>query len=41
MVTDTQLAHFSNLCGCFLILLVILFHYISANADKVKRNPSK
>lgn len=31
MITDIQLAIFSNVLGVSLFLMVILYHYISAN----------
>ena len=31
MITDIQLAMFSNLMGIMLFLLVVLYHFISAN----------
>ena len=31
MVSDIQLAMFSNLIGIILFLLVVLYHFISAN----------
>ena len=35
MITDVQLAIFANVLGVSLFLLVILYHYISANNPKV------
>jgi Oligosaccaryltransferase len=35
MITDIQLAIFANVLGVSLFLLVILYHYISANNPKV------
>lgn len=32
MITDVQLAMFSNLMGIVLFLLVVLYHFISANS---------
>jgi len=32
MITDVQLAMFSNLMGILLFLLVVLYHFIAANA---------
>ena len=34
MITDIQLAMFSNFMGILLFLLVVLFHFISANAPR-------
>ncbi|KZS10300.1 Dolichyl-diphosphooligosaccharide--protein glycosyltransferase subunit [Daphnia magna] len=34
MITDIQLAIFSNVLGVSLFLMVILYHYISANNPK-------
>ncbi|XP_037903904.1 dolichyl-diphosphooligosaccharide--protein glycosyltransferase subunit 4 isoform X1 [Hermetia illucens] len=31
MITDVQLAVFSNVLGVFLFLLVVAYHYINAN----------
>jgi len=31
MITDLQLAMFSNLLGIVLFLLVVLYHFIAAN----------
>lgn len=31
MITDVQLAVFSNMLGVTVFLLVVLYHYISAN----------
>jgi len=31
MITDIQLAMFSNLMGIMLFLLVVLYHFIAAN----------
>ncbi|KAI9577407.1 hypothetical protein GQX74_013650 [Glossina fuscipes] len=33
MITDVQLAIFSNFLGVFLFLLVVLYHYINANSN--------
>ncbi|XP_073845995.1 dolichyl-diphosphooligosaccharide--protein glycosyltransferase subunit 4 [Musca autumnalis] len=33
MITDVQLAIFSNVLGVFLFLLVVLYHYINANSS--------
>ena len=35
MITDVQLAVFANVLGVSLFLLVILYHYISANNPRV------
>jgi len=32
MISDVQLAMFSNLMGILLFLLVVLYHFIAANA---------
>ncbi|XP_036332711.1 dolichyl-diphosphooligosaccharide--protein glycosyltransferase subunit 4 [Rhagoletis pomonella] len=32
MISDVQLAIFSNVLGVFLFLLVVAYHYITANA---------
>ncbi|XP_067633065.1 dolichyl-diphosphooligosaccharide--protein glycosyltransferase subunit 4 isoform X2 [Eurosta solidaginis] len=32
MITDVQLAIFCNVLGVFLFLLVVAYHYITANA---------
>jgi hypothetical protein len=34
MVSDVQLAMFSNLMGIVMFLLVVLYHYIAANNPK-------
>ncbi|XP_039759377.1 dolichyl-diphosphooligosaccharide--protein glycosyltransferase subunit 4 [Pararge aegeria] len=34
MITDVQLAVFSNILGVSIFLLVILYHYINANSSK-------
>jgi hypothetical protein len=34
MVTDVQLAVFSNMLGVTVFLLVVLYHYIAANNPK-------
>ncbi|XP_046409649.1 dolichyl-diphosphooligosaccharide--protein glycosyltransferase subunit 4 [Neodiprion virginianus] len=34
MITDVQLAVFSNILGVMLFLLVVIFHYINANYSK-------
>ncbi|XP_018796100.1 PREDICTED: dolichyl-diphosphooligosaccharide--protein glycosyltransferase subunit 4 isoform X1 [Bactrocera latifrons] len=34
MISDVQLAIFSNVLGVFLFLLVVAYHYISANSNK-------
>ncbi|XP_067633063.1 dolichyl-diphosphooligosaccharide--protein glycosyltransferase subunit 4 isoform X1 [Eurosta solidaginis] len=34
MITDVQLAIFCNVLGVFLFLLVVAYHYITANAVK-------
>ncbi|CAG2054620.1 unnamed protein product [Timema podura] len=34
MITDVQLAVFANVLGVTLFLLVVLYHYISANNSK-------
>nr|XP_018898386.1 PREDICTED: dolichyl-diphosphooligosaccharide--protein glycosyltransferase subunit 4 [Bemisia tabaci] len=34
MITDVQLAVFANVLGVSLFLLVVLYHYISANHTK-------
>ncbi|KAJ0173911.1 hypothetical protein K1T71_010057 [Dendrolimus kikuchii] len=34
MITDIQLAVFSNILGVSIFLLVILYHYINANSSK-------
>jgi len=34
MITDVQLAMFSNLMGIVLFLLVVLYHFISANSAR-------
>ncbi|EDW08110.2 dolichyl-diphosphooligosaccharide--protein glycosyltransferase subunit 4 [Drosophila mojavensis] len=34
MITDVQLAIFSNVLGVFLFLLVVAYHYINANTGK-------
>ncbi|XP_004535795.1 dolichyl-diphosphooligosaccharide--protein glycosyltransferase subunit 4 isoform X1 [Ceratitis capitata] len=34
MITDMQLAIFSNILGVFLFLLVVAYHYITANTTK-------
>jgi hypothetical protein len=34
MISDVQLAMFSNLMGIFLFLLVVLYHFIAANNTK-------
>ncbi|XP_044006321.1 dolichyl-diphosphooligosaccharide--protein glycosyltransferase subunit 4 [Aphidius gifuensis] len=34
MITDVQLAIFSNILGVTLFFLVFLFHYINANYSK-------
>ncbi|XP_050682718.1 dolichyl-diphosphooligosaccharide--protein glycosyltransferase subunit 4 [Leptidea sinapis] len=34
MITDIQLAVFSNVLGVSIFLLVILYHYINANSSK-------
>jgi len=34
MITDVQLAMFSNLMGIVLFLLVVLYHFISANSGR-------
>ncbi|XP_026461795.1 dolichyl-diphosphooligosaccharide--protein glycosyltransferase subunit 4-like [Ctenocephalides felis] len=34
MITDVQLAIFSNILGVSLFLLVVLYHYINANFSK-------
>lgn len=34
MITDVQLAIFSNILGVFLFLLVVAYHYINANIGK-------
>ncbi|XP_077291945.1 dolichyl-diphosphooligosaccharide--protein glycosyltransferase subunit 4 [Arctopsyche grandis] len=34
MISDMQLAIFSNVLGISLFLLVVLYHYINANANK-------
>lgn len=38
MITDVQLAIFANVLGVSLFLLVVLYHYISANNPKVATN---
>nr|B4MJN5.2 RecName: Full=Dolichyl-diphosphooligosaccharide--protein glycosyltransferase subunit 4 [Drosophila willistoni] len=35
MITDVQLAIFSNVLGVFLFLLVVAYHYINANTGKI------
>ncbi|XP_061720291.1 dolichyl-diphosphooligosaccharide--protein glycosyltransferase subunit 4 [Cydia pomonella] len=34
MISDIQLAVFSNVLGVSIFLLVILYHYINANSSK-------
>ncbi|XP_031631231.1 dolichyl-diphosphooligosaccharide--protein glycosyltransferase subunit 4 [Contarinia nasturtii] len=34
MITDIQLAIFSNVLGVFLFLLVVAYHYINANIGR-------
>ncbi|XP_026283211.1 dolichyl-diphosphooligosaccharide--protein glycosyltransferase subunit 4 [Frankliniella occidentalis] len=34
MITDVQLAIFANVLGVTLFLLVVLYHYITANGSK-------
>jgi hypothetical protein len=34
MITDIQLAIFSNVLGVSIFLLIILYHYISVNSSK-------
>jgi len=36
MITDVQLAIFANILGVTLFLLVVLFHYVTANNPKNK-----
>ncbi|XP_075166481.1 dolichyl-diphosphooligosaccharide--protein glycosyltransferase subunit 4 [Haematobia irritans] len=36
MISDVQLAIFSNVLGVFLFLLVVLYHYINANSSNNK-----
>ena len=36
MIADIQLAMFANILGVTLFLLVVLYHYISANNPKRK-----
>ena len=38
MITDDQLAVFSNFLGVTLFLLVVLYHYIAVNNPKKKEN---
>lgn len=35
MISDIQLAIFSNVLGVFLFLLVVAYHYINANIGKL------
>ncbi|XP_033254379.1 dolichyl-diphosphooligosaccharide--protein glycosyltransferase subunit 4 isoform X1 [Drosophila miranda] len=37
MITDVQLAIFSNVLGVFLFLLVVAYHYINANTGLAQR----
>lgn len=36
MISDVQLAVFANILGVTLFLLVVLFHYVTANNPKNK-----
>lgn len=36
MISDIQLAIFANILGVTVFLLVVLFHYVSANNPKSK-----
>ena len=36
MISDVQLAIFANVLGVTVFLLVVLFHYVSANNPKNK-----
>ncbi|XP_055920233.1 dolichyl-diphosphooligosaccharide--protein glycosyltransferase subunit 4 [Eupeodes corollae] len=38
MITDVQLAIFSNVLGVFLFLLVVAYHYINANSSIFRSN---
>jgi len=38
MISDVQLAMSANFMGILLMLLVVLFHFISANAPASKNN---
>uniref|UniRef100_A0A1B0D1X0 Dolichyl-diphosphooligosaccharide--protein glycosyltransferase subunit 4 n=1 Tax=Phlebotomus papatasi TaxID=29031 RepID=A0A1B0D1X0_PHLPP len=39
MITDVQLAIFSNVLGVFLFLLVVAYHYINANMGVTRAVP--
>ncbi|XP_059610375.1 dolichyl-diphosphooligosaccharide--protein glycosyltransferase subunit 4 [Phlebotomus argentipes] len=39
MITDVQLAIFSNVLGVFLFLLVVAYHYINANMGVTRSIP--
>ncbi|XP_019521880.1 PREDICTED: dolichyl-diphosphooligosaccharide--protein glycosyltransferase subunit 4-like [Hipposideros armiger] len=34
MITDVQLAIFTNMLGASLFLLVVLYHYVAVNSPK-------
>jgi len=36
MITDMQLAVFANIMGVSLFILVVLYHFISVNGQKMK-----
>ena len=38
MITDVQLAVFSNILGMVLFLMIVLFDYITVNAAPVEAN---
>ena len=38
MITDMQLAVFANIMGVSLFILVVLYHFISVNGQKIKES---
>lgn len=38
MLTDVQLAVFSNILGMVLFLMIVFFHYLSVNAAPAEAN---